>query len=590
MSVSTVSYPDKWTSAFNPAILAFNREDFDIDSVSEVLAGENAGKTVIGIGEIVGDEALGGDMIYVYLDNHTSLAGYYEVLGIQAGTIVIDLDYTYIGETDTGFANVYKDYYIDLQLSLGNTGVVYAESFFSGRINETTGFYEIKADISKMLLKALSKLNVSDYSEFCIAETALSTSYKYRYAEVWGNMVGDPSFSSWYGSPYRLVASAMRLKHERGGGLNNHMVSHDLPRFGKFLTGFEKPQYIPGLPFDLSIIYDGTECEPGVSTLYFVEYELDGSELKRTVIDSGLNDNVIRIKPSKSVSLPTNINVFQFTSCELLDHTSQNYYVILFGSILPAERPDLAEGTVKIISSNYPEINGYYEYQGECSWGGNSPRWVKIVYGSPTPPGYEFSPRADDYQGYVCNEIYTLQDMTKSIYANIIIDTAGAEYMGSESIELEVVQYCQGLMDNAVYLCWINKWGGWDYWLFTKTYSEEVDISNEDYGYYIEDYETGEGFSDVTNIKSVEQYTIGADNLTDQQIAGLKELLSSPRVMMLMNLKDYYNYQDFSPSELPEWTIVKVAGGSVNTKQSSFDGRHSLEFSIRLQDVTTQNY
>lgn len=133
------------------------------------------------------------------------------------------------------------------------------------------------------------------------------------------------------------------------------------------------------------------------------------------------------------------------------------------------------------------------------------------------------------------------------------------------------VKYCQ---DRPLYLCWLNTLGGWDYWMFQHNQMEELTTSDsERFRPHVTDVALINSRDDYYSRKAVKRLTIGADNLTRQQMVGLKDLLTS--------LKVYEMQQDGTR------TTVLVLDGSFDMDETRND-RFSVELEIEYPEKYLQ--
>lgn len=150
------------------------------------------------------------------------------------------------------------------------------------------------------------------------------------------------------------------------------------------------------------------------------------------------------------------------------------------------------------------------------------------------------------------------------------------------------IDYDSTCYDAPVYLCWLNNLGGWDYWLFHTYYTDNLDINQTSImRKYISDYENENTQKDIVSRNPDPFLRVGADNLTNQQIEGLKGLLSSPKVMMLTNKDEWFNSVGSSPYVAPKWITVIVRDGSFEFPKSIVE-HASIELEIELPTLNVQ--
>lgn len=134
--------------------------------------------------------------------------------------------------------------------------------------------------------------------------------------------------------------------------------------------------------------------------------------------------------------------------------------------------------------------------------------------------------------------------------------------------EIKRVQLRNDCIDNPVYLSWFNKRGGIDYWLFGRTQGESLRVSaSQIFERDITDIENADTIKDFLSKEAVDVTRLGAENLDDNDIEGLKGLLSSPKVQVLMSQNPVV------------WQTVLVSPGTFKIKETR-NRRHRLELDI----------
>lgn len=137
------------------------------------------------------------------------------------------------------------------------------------------------------------------------------------------------------------------------------------------------------------------------------------------------------------------------------------------------------------------------------------------------------------------------------------------------------VNHC--IPDNPVMLRWLNTLGGWEHWLFGTTQTEGLNTSFEDYAVSNLNIETATSTSEKFISKAIDSLVLGADNLTRNQILGLKTILYSPKVEILKSASVPYI-----------WHTVIVQSGSFNIFET-YSNRGEIEFTIELPEIQIQN-
>lgn len=133
--------------------------------------------------------------------------------------------------------------------------------------------------------------------------------------------------------------------------------------------------------------------------------------------------------------------------------------------------------------------------------------------------------------------------------------------------------------DNEVCLCWRNKLGGWETWVFHTDQKFTVNVSDSaEFERFIDDLSTTSTIRDYLFKRANYEITLGYDNLAVEDIKGLEGMLMSKRVRMAITPK--YTWP-------PVWITVLIPVQKFVTRESSLN-RYSLEFNIRLPETLLQ--
>jgi hypothetical protein len=144
-------------------------------------------------------------------------------------------------------------------------------------------------------------------------------------------------------------------------------------------------------------------------------------------------------------------------------------------------------------------------------------------------------------------------------YTAIRITESSFPFLGiSETKIIKVGEVC----DNAIMLTWLNKLGGWDYWLFTNRNTTSYGVSNSGvFEPYIEDMATANSTEVVLLKQGKEAVTLAANNLDSNDVTGLKGLLSSTAVYAI----------DEDGNVLYRTTVNGGTWNVADTKKNTFD-------------------
>lgn len=134
----------------------------------------------------------------------------------------------------------------------------------------------------------------------------------------------------------------------------------------------------------------------------------------------------------------------------------------------------------------------------------------------------------------------------------------------------------------SLYLRWLNSKGGYSYWLFERKYSKGLKTKNSgSIKPFNSDLFNKSRIISLLSKQASEQIVCGADNLTDDDISGLKELLTSPRVDLLINPNTW-------AIDGAKWQEVIVDDGSFTISREGNTTRQ-LEVSINVNELIIQN-
>ena len=89
---------------------------------------------------------------------------------------------------------------------------------------------------------------------------------------------------------------------------------------------------------------------------------------------------------------------------------------------------------------------------------------------------------------------------------------------------------CRCLPNNPFYLRWINRYGGWDYWMFEKRQTYEYNQSDlQQYTPYIDDFSssTVSGTAKLVSKEVEETVLVGSENLTAKEWRIVADIVKS---------------------------------------------------------------
>lgn len=128
--------------------------------------------------------------------------------------------------------------------------------------------------------------------------------------------------------------------------------------------------------------------------------------------------------------------------------------------------------------------------------------------------------------------------------------------------------------ENPFYIRWINRQGGYDYWMFSYRQYLTRSISNQQtFNPYVENQETADSFEDLYNLSANESVRVGTEGLSANDYDCVSKLIYSPKI-------EHYN------PETMKWTRIYVEKGDNERDTRSI--LNQLEFTFKLPIVQLQ--
>lgn len=151
-------------------------------------------------------------------------------------------------------------------------------------------------------------------------------------------------------------------------------------------------------------------------------------------------------------------------------------------------------------------------------------------------------------------------------------------------------------VEHPVYLCWINKLGAFEYWLFGFNHTNDDDVQEIDTFYpYRPELSDAVSWQEVLSKRAIPKMVIGASNIDVENVSGLRGLLHSPRILMMTNpptaeeVEAYINDGTPMPwqEDGPQWIVVKVQPNTFRLSEARAS-KCSVEIVLVLQEVQIQ--
>lgn len=161
---------------------------------------------------------------------------------------------------------------------------------------------------------------------------------------------------------------------------------------------------------------------------------------------------------------------------------------------------------------------------------------------------------------------------------NIIKDSSG-NYITDVVVDSD---YRQNMMpienpimpENPFYIRWINRQGGYDYWMFSYRQYLTRSISNQQtFNPYVENQETSDSFEELYDLSANESVRVGTEGLNANDYDCVSKLIYSPKI-------EHYN------PETMKWTRIFVEKGDNELDTRSI--LNQLEFTFKLPTVQLQ--
>lgn len=153
----------------------------------------------------------------------------------------------------------------------------------------------------------------------------------------------------------------------------------------------------------------------------------------------------------------------------------------------------------------------------------------------------------------------------------------------TELKEIKVNNNCQ---QNPIYLCWLGKRGGINYWLFNKTQTKGKQVLNAmEFSKNTENIETEIGAQEFYSKDITPQYILGA-TVKKEDLDGISTMLDSVSVLMLTN-PDTWKTDGIKGSPLPKWIRVRPQGGAFKIYETENEYA-TIEIIIELPQLYNQ--
>jgi hypothetical protein len=172
----------------------------------------------------------------------------------------------------------------------------------------------------------------------------------------------------------------------------------------------------------------------------------------------------------------------------------------------------------------------------------------------------------------------TLEDILPLVEGYNVIRFYGGVHVGpaDKTVLLEKLPYTCG-----IYLKWLNKYGGYSYWLFENTYS--IDRSSKQIGELSRDFDNIEnttGRAIQIGKESQDTYRIVAELINENDRLIVEGIIDSPKIYM-------FTGQPFARAFYNDWIQVNLKSNSIRIKNSK-QKLTNFTFDIELPERFTQ--
>lgn len=486
----------KWSAAYNPIVINFQRNDNHIVSVTDAGGGYIDVK-INGLYD--------SDQITLALTTAVVVKGSkYDINknafshSTDSGQSVLRFQSAYFG-SDTGVVFIEQskpNYNIEVQMTSSKTP--YTSETVTGSWSPNLSG-QIRADLSEYVQSLVNAEDRFKYDVLNWKDADRGASYTIRYREVW-----DGSDNTWYDAPYPLyvVYAAMQLGQKYGGNMAEYVPFYNEPNTAlkaKFMTDFPTPKYWVGLPWDISFIFSES---------------IVGSEIKLRTTSLDINGELVAGGELNSFLLNTDAGY--------LMASDTGRFIIQEGALPPVDEEDLIEalGVNRLMMPGEPGIDVEYLelqlYRGE-----------------------------DDAPVFV-----------------------------TQPVLVKAERPCDN--DPYIYLKWLNKLGGWNYWRFGFNQDYSLNVTNETViRKNVFDWENDQTIFDVVKKSSNKVVEFGDSFISTDYMEGMRGLPDAIRVQMLVNNNPY------------KWQTVRLVPGSLRLNSTRND-LFEVNFRIDMAETNIQ--
>lgn len=244
----------RWSAAFNPIIVRYQRKDFTITAVA---VGDTSNQIKVTLSTTL--------PFFTYrlaiTDNTYFKTALYQFNGLAiaysevGGFGVLTFNEPFVGNDTDGYLNINAikpGYVVQTQIKYGLDPV--HPKFITAEHSPSSYDGATRADLSPFLQTIVQAKDEFNYTDSSYTDTNLSASYQISFRESW-----DGGTTSWFNAPNPLYVtySAFQLQEQYGGNMAQYVpfLTVSTPdQLAQFITDWKSPYFYHGLPFDLSFI------------------------------------------------------------------------------------------------------------------------------------------------------------------------------------------------------------------------------------------------------------------------------------------------------------------------------------------------
>jgi len=122
--------------------------------------------------------------------------------------------------------------------------------------------------------------------------------------------------------------------------------------------------------------------------------------------------------------------------------------------------------------------------------------------------------------------------------------------------------------ENPFFVRWINRMGGWDYWMFAGRQQKSFELSDQQtFRPHVANQETARGYTAQVAAQASGTIKVGTEGLTENEFDNITALIYSPRI-------EWYN------ESLSKWLIVTVKKSGIESDTS--EPQKAIEVTFEL--------